>query len=73
MFAASLSESGALKSVQYASETGGAQAVGALSTLLTMVQGETTSQKAIEVKAEADLITQQQRLVQCIADPKFCK
>lgn len=73
VFAASFAESGALKSLQYASENGAAQATGALNSFLTMAQGETTAQKLAAVKNEADLIAQQQRLVQCIADPKSCK
>lgn len=73
VFSATFAESGALKSVQYASETGAAQTAGALNSLVTIAQGETLSQKLAEVKGEADLIAQQQRLVSCLADPKSCK
>jgi hypothetical protein len=73
VLAAAFAESGALTSVQYTSNTGTGQALNVANAGLTAVQGETTAQKAADVKAEADLILQQQRLVQCVADPKNCK
>lgn len=72
-FAVGITESGALKSVQYASNTGAGQVLNGGSAALTALQGDTTAQKLAEVKAEADLIVQQQRLVGCIADPANCK
>ena len=72
-FGAAFAESGALTSVQYVSNSGAAGALGAANSLATIAQGETTSAKVAEVKAEADLIAQQQRLLQCKADPKSCK
>jgi hypothetical protein len=70
-------ESGALSSIQYMSNTGAGQALNvtnsALTALQTALQGETTAQKAANVKAEADLIAQQQRLAQCLANPTSCK
>ena len=71
-FGAAFLESGALSSVQYSSAAGATQALGALNTLLTAAQGSTTAQAAAEVKAQADLIVQQQRLVLCQADPENC-
>ena len=65
-------ESGALSSLQYTSTTGAAQALGSVNSLLASAQGDTTAQKALQVKAEADLIAQQQRLVLCMASPKNC-
>jgi hypothetical protein len=62
-----------LTSVQYVSNSGAAGALGSANSLATIAQGETTSAKVAEVKAEADLIAQQQRLLQCQADPKSCK
>lgn len=73
VFAASFLESGALTSVQYTTNTGAGQVLNLTSSALTALQGETTAQRALDVKAEADLIAQQQRLVQCLADPKTCK
>lgn len=72
-FGAAFAESGALTSVQYVNSSGTAGAVGAVNSLATIVQGETTSAKVAELKAQADLIAQQQRLIQCLADPKSCK
>ena len=70
---ASFSESGALKTVQFTSETGAGQALNVLSAAQTATAGKTTAEKAAAIQAEADLIAQQQRLLQCLADPKNCK
>jgi hypothetical protein len=51
----------------------GRQALNVASAALEAARGKTTTQKAAEIKAEADLTAQQQRLVQCLADPKNCK
>lgn len=72
-FGAAFAESGALSSVQYSSTSGAASALGAINSLATIAQGETTSAKVAEAKGEADLIAQQQRLLLCHADPKSCK
>lgn len=72
-FAAAFAESGALKSVQYTSDTGAGQVLNVGSAALTALQGDSDAAKAAEVKAQADLIAQQQRLVACIADPASCK
>lgn len=73
VFAASFAESGALKSVQYASDTSAGQVLNVGSAALTALQGDSDTQKAAAVKGQADLILQQQRLVACIADPASCK
>lgn len=72
-FAIGITDAGALKSVQYASNTGAGQVLNVGSVALTALQGDTTAQKLADVKAEADLIAQQQRLVGCLADPTTCK
>lgn len=72
-FAATFAESGALKSVQYARNTGAGQALNVASAGLTALQGDSAAAQAANVKAEADLIAQQQRLVSCIANPSGCK
>lgn len=72
-FSASFLESGALSSIQYANNASAAPGLGTTNSLATIVRGETVATKAAEVKAEADLIAQQQRLLQCHADPKSCK
>lgn len=73
VFSASFQESGAISSVQYSSNTGAGQALNVANSAVTAINGESTAQKAADVKAEADLIVQQQRLAQCLADPKNCK
>ena len=70
---ASFDESGALTSLQYTNNTGAGQALNIADSVLTALKGETTAQKAANVKAEADLILQQKRLAQCLADPTNCK
>jgi hypothetical protein len=72
-FAASFSDSGALSSLQYVTGSGEAQAANTIGSLVTALRGDTTTQKLAEVRAEADLIAQQQRLVQCLADRTACK
>jgi hypothetical protein len=66
-------DSGALTTAQFTSVNGTAQALSGLDSLLTIAQGESTASKAADVKAQADLIAQQQRLVQCLADHAICK
>lgn len=73
VFAAAFVESGALSSIQYSSTAGAPQALNVIGSALTALQPQTNAQKAADVKAEADLIAQQQRLVQCLADPQSCK
>jgi hypothetical protein len=72
-FGATFLESGAITSLQYVSNSGSAQLLGGLNSLAAITQGETASQQLADVKSQADLIAQQQRLVQCLADPKNCK
>jgi hypothetical protein len=57
-----------LNSVQYATNTGSGQLINVLNSTLTAAQGESTAQKVADTKAEADLILQQQPLVQCLAE-----
>lgn len=73
VLASAFAESGAMTSVQFTSNTGAGQVLNVANAALTAEKGETTAQKAADVKAEADLIAQQQRLVGCLADPKTCK
>lgn len=66
-FGVSFAESGALTSVQYTSNTGLGQALNVTSAAVTAAQGETAA-KAAALKAEADVIAEQQRLARCLAD-----
>ena len=72
VFAASFAESGALTSLQYTTNTGTGQVLNVVSSGLSAAQG-ITAQKADQVKAEADLIAQMERLVQCKATPESCQ
>lgn len=72
-FVVSFGESGALNNIQYVSNTGTGEALNAVSFIQAALQGDSTETKVKNVKAEADLIYQQQRLVQCKADPTTCK
>ncbi|WP_319547794.1 hypothetical protein [Desulfogranum marinum] len=71
--ATTFSESGALTSIQYAGESGTSQALSVSDALLAEFEKETTAEEANQVKAEADLIAQQQRLVKCKANPEKCE
>jgi hypothetical protein len=72
VFVAQFAESGAITSVEYSSNTGSAQALNVLNAAAQAPE-QITAQKMAEIKADADLIAQQQRLVQCLADRSQCK
>ncbi len=72
-FAIALSDSGALTSVQYSDTNGAAAMANSITAALAATAGETTSQQVAGLKSESDLIAQQQRLVQCRANPVTCK
>lgn len=68
----SINDSGTLKTIKYGKESG----VGALGSSLGKLHEsleETDSEKAAKIKAEADVLAQQQRLVICQTSPKDCK
>jgi hypothetical protein len=69
-FALTLAESGAVTSVGYGKTAGTA---GVFSALGSIASAETPAAKAAELKSEADLIAQQQRLVLCQTKPDQCK
>jgi len=71
--AATFSESGALTLAQFTSNTGVGQGLNVVNSALAATKGTTAAEKAAELKAEADVIAQTQRLAQCLADPKSCK
>ncbi len=72
-FSLSLSEAGVIKSLKYKKGSGTSSALGSTESLLKAFAPSTTAEKLAETKAEADLVYQQQRLVQCKADPTNCK
>jgi hypothetical protein len=71
--AVSFAESGALTSVQFTSNTGVGQALNVVNAGEQALKPESIQQKAADLKAEADVIAQQQRVVGCLAEPKNCK
>lgn len=71
-FAIGLAESGAITSIQYAKDNGLSSALGAASSVLSEFKPGTPADEAAKLKAKADVIAQQQRLVRCQIDPKGC-
>ncbi|MEX2498332.1 MAG: hypothetical protein WD397_05600 [Wenzhouxiangellaceae bacterium] len=72
-FSAGFSESGSLRTIGYSRE-GGADALAAgLTSIRDEFAGPTTAEQAAQVKAEADLIAQQQRLLRCQLAPDDCQ
>jgi hypothetical protein len=69
-FALTLSEAGAVTSVTYGKNVGTA---GALNALSTLAGTQTAAAEAADLKSQADLIAQQQRLVLCQTKPEQCK
>jgi hypothetical protein len=72
-FAVAVNESGSLSSISDAHASGVGQGFNAAAAGLDLVDGETDAQKAARIKAEADLIAAQTRLVACRADWEGCK
>jgi len=71
-FSMEVASSGAITKLGYGNETGISQAFNSVDNITSELSGSTTAEKAAGVKAEADLIAQQQRLVRCQADPATC-
>ncbi len=69
-FTVTLSEAGAVTAVGYGKETG---AAGTLNAFGAIAATQTAAVKAADLKAQADLITQQQRLVLCETSPDECE
>jgi hypothetical protein len=72
-FAVTLSEAGAVTAVDYGKLTGAAGPLNSLTAAATAEAPASTASKAAEVKAQADLIAQQQRLARCQAQPDKCQ
>ena len=70
IFSLTLSDAGAVTSVGYNKTTGMS---GALNALGAVANADTAAAKAAELKAQADLIAQQQRLMLCQTKPDQCK
>ena len=72
-FGIQLSTYGSIQKLEYGKKTGVHDATDAATALATALKGPTTTAQAANLKAQTDLIAQQQRLVQCQADPATCK
>ena len=72
-FSLTLSEAGAITSVEYGKNTGAVGPLNVATSAATAAAPETTAAKAADTKAQADLIAQQQRLARCQAQPAMCQ
>lgn len=72
-FTLTVNDAGAITAVEYGKTTGAADALNATTAAVQAATPPTAAQKASELQAEADLIAQQQRLLQCKAKPSACK
>jgi hypothetical protein len=73
IFELAVEESGAISKVRYAKTGGFGAALTGASDALGLLKDETPTTEAGRLKAEADVIAQQQRLVACKLNPKECK
>jgi hypothetical protein len=67
-----LHDSGAVTSLRYGKNNGLSGFADAATAVASQLKTETPADKASEVKGEADLIAQQQRLARCRANPANC-
>lgn len=67
-----LSDSGAITGITYGEEQGASAVLGTVGKAITEFQADTSAAKAAEIKAQADIIAQQERLVACRASPSTC-
>ena len=72
-FGISLSDSGSVTSLHYGTTNGAPDAASAVGAIAKALQAKTPEDKANELKGQADLIAQQQRLATCQVDPTSCK
>lgn len=71
-FKLGLAESGAITTLTYGKETGAASALTTAAKAIDAVDGSTVIERAAQMKARADIIAQQERLIRCNNDPKAC-
>jgi hypothetical protein len=72
-FSLTLSDAGAITAVSYSGDTGGASLVNAANLATQATAPPSTAGQASELKAQADLIRQQQRLSLCRLQPADCQ
>jgi hypothetical protein len=71
-FSLTLADSGAITTVDYGKLSGASGGLSAATSAVGAAAPESTANKAAEMKAQADLIAQQQRLARCQAQPDKC-
>ena len=71
-FSLALSEAGAVQSIDYGKLSGATGALNAAGSIATASAPEATSAKVADIKAQADLIAQTQRLARCHTNPVSC-
>jgi hypothetical protein len=72
-FSLALSEAGAITAVDYGKNVGTTGALNVASTVATSLHAESPATKANDLKAQADVIAQQQRLLHCQTNPSKCQ
>jgi hypothetical protein len=72
-FGMQLSAYGSIQKLEYGKKTGVQDATDSASALANALKGPSAATQAASLKAQADLIAQQQRLVECQANPANCK
>lgn len=71
-FELSVADSGAVTELNYGQESGGSELFDLGGTIVDTLSGDSVSEQLNEVRAQADLIAQQARLVRCQANPTEC-
>jgi hypothetical protein len=71
-FKLTLADSGAITALGYGRDSGAAAALGTVTKAITTAEGSTNAERAAELKAQADIILQQERLMRCERDAKAC-
>lgn len=72
-FGLALSDYGSITSLHYGSSSGAQDASDAFGAVAKAMQSKSAEDRAIDVKGQADLIAQQQRLIACQLAPTQCK
>jgi hypothetical protein len=66
-------DSGLVTQIDYAKTTGLPGAANAANTIVGTLTPESTSAKASDIKAQADVLAQQARLHRCLVNPNTCQ
>lgn len=72
-FGIGLSDNGMVTSLHYGETNGSPDATDSASQIANLLKPKTSEERANDLKAQADLIAQQQRLIACEVSPSTCK